>query len=336
MSPQPSMGRATCPLLCMAALGAAQPCGVFLTTQSTVRPRHSCGLSCGASLLGRRPPPRLSTGLPVTGCFHGSGGCLPWSLMQPGQARTVALRYRPCCWSGASAGSPECARPMECWFFPVLWLRYVGTCVLCPGPLGSCSPVCPLGALCCVCGVLGQLASVHWCARSVRCVACAVSWATWLLFTSVPAWFVVLLVWCPGPLGSCSPVCPRGVLCRAFGVLCHLAPVHSCAGLVCCVACAVSWATWLPFTDVSARYVVSSVRSPWPLGSCSPLCPFGTLLCLCGFLSRLAPVYRCARSVCCVARAVARATWLLFFFLGMAVCRPKCSNKLSSVPGGWQ
>ena len=36
-----------------------------------------------------------------------------------------------------------------------------------------------------VCGVLGHLAPVHRCARSVRCVACAVSWATWLLFTSV-------------------------------------------------------------------------------------------------------------------------------------------------------
>ena len=51
---------------------------------------------------------------------------------------------------------------------------------------GSCSPVCPLGVLCCVCGVLGLPAPVHRCARSVCCVACAVSWAS----------------------GSCSPVCP--------------------------------------------------------------------------------------------------------------------------------
>ena len=29
------------------------------------------------------------------------------------------------------------------------------TCVQCPGPLGSCSPVCPRGLLWCVCGVLG-------------------------------------------------------------------------------------------------------------------------------------------------------------------------------------
>ena len=52
------------------------------------------------------------------------------------------------------------------------------TCVQCPGPLRSCSPVCPRGLLCCICGVLGHLARVHRCARSVCCVACAVSWTT--------------------------------------------------------------------------------------------------------------------------------------------------------------
>ena len=73
-------------------------------------------------------------------------------------------------------------------------------CVQCPGPLGSCSPVCPRGLLWCVCGVLGRLAPVHRCARSVCCVACAVSWATGLLFTGVRAvcgarvpWVVVSL-----------------------------------------------------------------------------------------------------------------------------------------------
>ena len=54
-----------------------------------------------------------------------------------------------------------------------------------------------------VCGVLGHLAPVHQCAHLVRCFACAVSWATWLLFTGVPAGCVVLLVRCPGPFGSC-------------------------------------------------------------------------------------------------------------------------------------
>ena len=61
------------------------------------------------------------------------------------------------------------------------------TCVQRPGPLGSCSPVCLRGLLWCVCGVLGQLAPVHRCARSVCCVACAVSWAPGLLFTGVRA-----------------------------------------------------------------------------------------------------------------------------------------------------
>ena len=104
------------------------------------------------------------------------------------------------------------------------------------GPLGSCSPVCPLRVLCCVCGVLGHLALVHQCAPLVPCVACAVSWATWLLFTGVPARCVALRLPCPGPLGSCSPVCPLGVLCCVCGVLGHLPPVQRCACSVCCAA----------------------------------------------------------------------------------------------------
>ena len=63
----------------------------------------------------------------------------------------------------------------------------------------SCSPVCLLGALCCMCGVLGHLAPVRRCTRSVRCVACVVSWATWLLFTGVHTRCVVLCVRCPRP-----------------------------------------------------------------------------------------------------------------------------------------
>ena len=123
----------------------------------------------------------------------------------------------------------------------------------------------PLGVLCCVCGVLGHLAFVHRYARSVCCVACAVSWATWLLFTGAPARRVVLRVRCSGPLGSCSPVRPLGVLCCVCGVLGHLAPVHRCARWVCCVAWAVSLATWLVFTGAPARCVVLRVRCPWPL-----------------------------------------------------------------------
>ena len=175
--------------------------------------------------------------------------------------------------------------------FAVLRLR-------CPGPLGSCSPVCSLGVMCCVCGVLGPLAPVHRCARSVCCFACAVSWATWLLFTGVPAGCVVLRLRWPGPLGSCSPVCPRGLLCCVCGVLGHLAPVHRCVRSVCCVACVASLAPWPPLTGVPARCVVLRVRCTGPLGSCSSVRSLGVLLCVRGVPGLLALVHRCARPWC--------------------------------------
>ena len=171
------------------------------------------------------------------------------------------------------------------------------TCVQCPGPLGSCSPSCPRGMLCCVRGVLGHLAPVQRCARSVCCVVRAVSWATWLLFTSVSARWVVSCVRCPGPLRSYSTVRPLGVLCCVCGVLGHLAPVHRSARSVCCLARAVSWGTWLLFTGAPAWFVVLSVRCPGPLGSRSPVCPPGGLCCVCLVLGHLAPVHRCARRV---------------------------------------
>ena len=186
------------------------------------------------------------------------------------------------------------------------------TCVRCPGPLGSCSLVCSLGALRCVCGVKGRWAPVHQCARSVRCFACAVSWATWLLFTGVLACFVVLCVPCPGPLDSCPPVRPLGVLCCVWGVLGQSAPVHQCVRLVCCF--------------VSA--------CPGPLGSCSPVCPLGALRCVCGVKGRWAPVHRCARSVRCFACAVSWATWLLFtgvLACFVVLCVP-CPGPLDSCP----
>ena len=216
----------------------------------------------------------------------------------------------------------RCACSVCCFACAVSWAtwllftgvpaRCVALRVRCPGPPGSCSPVRLLDALCCVCGVLGHLAPVHPCARSVCCFACAASWATWLLFTGVPTPCVVLRLRCPGPLGSCSPVCPLAVLCCVCGVLGHLAPVHRCARSVLCFARAVSWATWLPFTGVPARCVVLRVRCPGPPGFCSPVCPLGVLCCVYGVLGHLAPVHRCARSVLCFARAVSWATWLLF------------------------
>ena len=194
----------------------------------------------------------------------------------------------------------RCVRLVRCFACAVswaTWLLFTGVpawCVVllvrCPRPLGSCSPVCLLGALLCLCDDLGHLAPVHWCVRVVPCVACAVSWATWLLFTGVPA---------------------RCVAC-VCGVLGHLAPVHRCVRLVRCFACAVSWATWLLFTGVPAWCVVLLVRCPGPLGSCSPVCPLGLLCCVCSVLGHLASVQRCPRSVCCVACAVSWATGLLF------------------------
>ena len=144
-------------------------------------------------------------------------------------------------------------------------------CARCPGPLGSCSPVCSRGLLCHVCGVLGHLAPVQRCARSVWCVVCAVSRAPWLPFTGVPAGCVVLRVWCPGPLGSCSAARLLRVLLCVRGVLGHMAPVHRCACSVFSFVSAVSWATWLLFTGVSARCVVLRVWRPEPLGPRSPV-----------------------------------------------------------------
>ena len=110
--------------------------------------------------------------------------------------------------------------------------------VRCPGPPGPCSPVRTPGVWCCVAGVLGRLAPVHWCACAVCCVVCLLSWASWLLFTGVPVLCVAWCVRCTGLLGSRSPLRPCGV---------------------CCVACSVSWASWLLFTGVLCAFSVGSV-----------------------------------------------------------------------------
>ena len=282
----------------------------------------------------------LFTGVPA--------GCVLLRVPCPGPpascspVRPLRVLFCVCGVLGHLAPVHRCARSVCCFACAMSWaswLLFTGVpaqCVVlrvrCPGPLGSCSPVCPRGVLCCVCGVLRHLAPVHRCARSVCCFACAVSWATWLLFTGVPAGCVLLRVRCPGPPGSCSPVCPRGVLFCVCGVLGHLAPVHRCARAVCCVACAVSWATWLLFSGVPARCVVSRVRCPGPPGSCSPVCPVGVFCCVCGVLGHLAPVHRCAPSVCCVACAEAWATWLLFtgVLARCVVLRVRCPAPLGS------
>ena len=181
-----------------------------------------------------------------------------------------------------------------------------------PGPPGSCSPVCTPCVWCRVYGVLGLPAPVHRCARSACGVACTASWASRLLFTGVHALRVVSCVRCPGPPGSCSPVCTPCVRCRVYGVLGLPAPVHRCARPVCGVACTVSWASRLLFTGVHALCVVLCVRCPGPPGSCSPVRTLCVWRCVYGVLGLPAPVHRCARSVCGVACTASWASRLLF------------------------
>ena len=72
-------------------------------------------------------------------------------------------------------------------------------CVRCPWQLGSSSPVCTLGVLCCLCCLIGLLAAVHRCARSVCCV-CGVFGHLAPVQQCAP-WGVVLCVGWPWPLG---------------------------------------------------------------------------------------------------------------------------------------
>ena len=51
----------------------------YLSSEGVLLPRvyglppDACGSSCGAPLLGRRPPPGLCASTPVISCFNGSG-----------------------------------------------------------------------------------------------------------------------------------------------------------------------------------------------------------------------------------------------------------------------
>ena len=218
-----------------------------------------------------------------------------------------------------------CAVPWAGW---LLFTSVHALCVVlrvrCPGPPGSCSPACTPCVWCCVYGVLGLLAPVHRCARSVCGVVCTVSWAAWLLLTGVRVLCVVLCVRCPAPPGSCSPGCTLCLWCCVYGVLGLLAPVHRWARAVCGVACTVSWASWLLFTGVHVLCVVLRVRCPGPPGSSPLVCTPCAWCCGCGVLGRLAPVHRCARSVCGVLCAVSWAAWLLCTGVPALVCCVVC------------
>ena len=278
--------------------------------------RSACGVACTAS---------WASWLLFTG-VHAL--CVVLRVRCPGPPGSCSPVRTLCVWCcvygvlGLLAPVHRCARSMcgvVCTVSWASWLLFTGVhalrvvlCVRCPGPPGSCSPVCTLRAWCCVYGVLGLLAPVHRCARSVCHGACTASWASWLLFTGVLALCVVLRVRRPGPPASCSPVCTLCVWCCVHGVLGLLAPVHRCARSVCSVACTVSLASWLLLTGVHALCVVLCVRRPGPPGSCSPVCTLCVWCCVYGVLGLLAPVHRCARSVCGVACTVSWASWLLF------------------------
>ena len=254
--------------------------------------------------------------------------CVVLRVRRPGPPGSCSPLCTLCVWCcvygvlGLLAPVHRCARSLygvACTASWASWLLFTAVhalcvvlCVRCSGPPGSCSPVCTLCVRCCVYGVLGLLAPVHRCARSVRGVAFTVSWASWLLFTGVHALCVVLRVRRPGPPGSCSPVCTLCVWCCVYGVLGLLAPVHGCARSVCGVAYTASWASSLLFTGVRALCVVLCVRCPGPPGSCSPVCTLCVWCCVYGVLGFLAPVRRCARSVCGVACTASWAFWLLF------------------------
>ena len=284
-------------------------------------PVHRCARSvCGVACTVSSASWLLFTGVHTL--------CVVLRVRRPGPPGSCSPVCTLCVWCcvygvlGLLALVHRCARSVcgvACtvsWASRLLFTGVHALCVVlrvrCPGPPGSCSPVCTLCVWCCVYSVLGLLARVHRCARSVCGVACTASWASWLLFTGVHALCAVLCARCPGPPGSCSPVYTLCVWCCVYGVLGLLAPVHRCARSVCGVACTVSWASWLLFTGVHALCVVLRVRRPGPPGSCSPVCTLCVWCCVYGVLGLLAPVHRCARSVCGVACTASWASWLLF------------------------
>ena len=319
-----------CVVLCVRCPGPPGSCSPVCTL---------CAWCCAYGVLGL-PAPVHRRARPACG-----GVCtVSWAsrlLFTGAHALRVGLRVRRpgppgscsplctlCVWCcvygvlGLPAPVRRCARPVCGVACTVSWAprllftgahaRRVVLCVRCPGPPGSCSPVCTPCAWCCAYGVLGLPAPVHRCACPVCGVVCTVSWASRLLFTGAHALRVVLRVRRPGPPGSCSPVCTLCVWCCVYGVLGLPAPVHRCARPVCGVPCTVSWAPWLLFTGAHALRVVLCVRCPGPPGSCSPVCTLCVWCCVYGVLGLPAPVHRCARSACGVVCTVSCTFWLLF------------------------
>ena len=224
-----------------------------------------------------------------------------------------------CCAACAVSGAAGCRSPV----CPLLvlccvcgvrrrWLPFTGVpapcavlCVRCPAPLaavhrcacsvccaacavsgaaGRCSPVCPLGVLCCVCGVWRRWLPFTGVLLGVLCCVCDVR-RRWLPFTGVLPRSAVLRVRCLARLGAVHR-CAHSACCAVFSVsgaaACRSAPCS--LGVLCCV-CGVLRG-WLPFTGVPARCAVLDVRC----------------------LAPLAAGLRYARSVSCAACGVSGAT----------------------------
>ena len=138
----------TCPLLWAAALGAAKPCGVSLTTGGIAPASLRYDR---LTLVARVEGPRCWAGDPLLGCVPAR--LSPVVAMAPADVCNgprcspaglgpLALEYRSCHWPGGSAGSPQCVRPWGCGSLrPIPLSPSVRVRVRCPGPLDACSPV---------------------------------------------------------------------------------------------------------------------------------------------------------------------------------------------------
>ena len=186
VSPDVPVGGFTYPFLWAAALGAAQPCGVSLTT----------GGIAPASLWYDRPlpvarvaGPRCLAGDPVLGCVPARlslvvamapGDVCHGCRCSPAGHGPVALEYRSCHWPGRLGGSPQCVRPWGCGSLrPVPLPPSVHVRVRCPEPLVACSP---MGALCDPCAV--SVATSRLLPVRVLCAACVCCW--WLCRGRLP------------------------------------------------------------------------------------------------------------------------------------------------------
>ena len=167
--------------------GAAQPCGVSLTM--VLLPRVY-GTTTSPLWLELRGFAAWQVNPSWAVCWL-AGAMAPGDVCHGARCSLaglgpLALGSRPCCWPGGTAGSPQCVQPVGCGLLPsVPWLPWACLRVRCPWPLGARSPVCGPGVVC------------AWC---VVCRVCAVSMASWRLFTgarAVCALCVVLVV----PLG---------------------------------------------------------------------------------------------------------------------------------------